>query len=194
MKILIAFNFAVGFLLATSFIVSEKTEFATLAGIVLLPCFFVLALVNFILIFKNWKKEELRAFIPFGTYSTAFALFVLVSTLGTDLILKGTPSRPDSFFTQQTRTDLKAIADKLIAERRDKNFAPEVYADLKKHSLKTIFVDTNQEVVVFGIYHSRRWDEYIYSKNGSTNLLDVNTGYGPPIERSLGENWYFRSW
>ena len=192
MKILIAFNFAVGFLLAASLIASDKTELAVLPGILLLPGFLFLALANFIFVLVQWKKERLRALVPIGTYIAAFVLFAFVTKLGSDIVLKGTPCRPDSFFDEKKKTELTQIANQVLAEHRDKNFAPEVYAELCKYNLKPTFVDTNQQMVVFGYCHLRDWFEYIYSKNGNTKALYYVDEH--PIQKALGDGWYFRIW
>ena len=192
MKILIALNFAVGFLLAASLIASDKTELAVLPGIVLLPGFLFLALANFIFVLTQWKKERLRGFIPIGTYIVAFVLLVFATKLGSDIALKGTPCRPDSFFDEKKKAELIQIANQILAEHRDKNFAPEVYTELGKYNLKPTFVDTNQQMVVFGYYHLRDWFEYIYSKDGSTKALYYVDEH--PIQKTLGDNWYFRIW
>lgn len=194
MRILIALNFVIGFLLAASFIASDKTELAMLPAMVLLPGFLLLALVNFIFIFKQWRQRRFAALAPFGTYVAAFALSSFVTRCGMDIILQGTPCRPDSFFNAQTKVSLTLIANELIDENRDKNFAPEIYVKLSKFTLKPLSVDTNQQIVLLGYYHSRRWFEYIYSKNGSTNLPPANTGYGQPVAKALGDNWFFRDW
>src|ERR1035437_4378246 len=192
MKILIALNFAVGFLLAASLIASDKTELAVLPGIVLLPGFLFLALANFIFVLTQWKKERLRGFIPIGTYIVAFVLLVFATKLGSDIALKGTPCRPDSFFDEKKKAELIQIANQILAEHRDKKFAPEVYTELGKYNLKPTFVHTNQQMVVFGYYHLRDWFEYIYSKDGSTKALYYVDEH--PIQKTLGDNWYFRIW
>ena len=194
MKTLITLNFVIGFLLAVSFIASDKTELAMLPGMVLLPGFLLLALVKFIFVFKRWRQRRFVALVPFGTYVAAFALSIFVARCGTEIILKGTPCRPNSFFNEQTRMTLTLIANELIEENRDKNFAPEIYVKLSKFNLKPISVDTNQQIVLLGYYHSRHWFEYVYSKNGSTNLPPANTGYGQPVAKALGDNWFFRDW
>lgn len=169
MKILIAFNFAIGVLLTIGMIVFQKYEgVGLLAGIILLPSFFVLAIVNIVAIFPLWKMERLRAFVPIGTYIIAAAFFLLGTSLGMKLVLKGTPCDPESFFNDQTRLELTQAAQRLVAEHQRENFSPEIVAVVQKHSFKPTFVDDSQEIVVFGYYHLRHWHEYIWAKNGLT--------------------------
>jgi len=194
MKILIALNFAVGLLLAASFIALDRSELAVLPGMVLLPGFLVLAVANFLFVLNQWKTRHFRAFIPIGTYIGIAVVSVAMAKIGSDLVLKGTPCRPESFFTGQTKSDLVPIVNAMITARRSEIFSPEIREQLSKHSLKPLFVDTNLEIAVVGYYHTRSWFEYIYSKNGSTNLPRANTGYTQPVEKSLGDNWYFRVW
>ena len=194
MKILITLNFVIGFLLAASFVATDKTELAVLPGMVLLPGFLLLALFNLIFIIKQWRQRRFVTFVPMITYVAAFFLSFFATKCGTDIVLKGTPCRPDSFFNERTKVALTLIADELIAEHREENFTPEIYAKLSKYDLKPICVDTNRNIVLLGHYHSRRWFEYLYSKNGSTNLPPANTGYAQPVAKALGDNWFFRDW
>ena len=194
MKILIALNFAVGFILAVSFMLPEETDFALLLGMASLPAFLLLALVNFIFIFKQWKPKRFLALVPFGSYIIASVLFGCLTRWEANLVLRGTPCRPDSFFDEKKKSDLTQIANQALLEYRGKNFAPESYLQAKKYDLKPLFADTNQQIIVFGYYHGRSCFEYLYSKNGSTNLPAANTGYEQPVMKPLGDNWYFRVW
>jgi hypothetical protein len=169
MKILITLNFAIGVLLTISMVVFEKYELiGLLSGIFLLPSFLVLALINFGAIFLLWRKKHLRAFVPIGTYVIAAALFLLGTNLGTKLILNGTPCDPNSFFNEQTKSELTQVAKQLVAEHQRKDFSPGIGVVAQKHNLKPIFVDDQQKIVVFGFYHRRHWFEYIWAKNGLT--------------------------
>ena len=194
MKILIALNFAVGFILAVSFMLPEETDFALLLGMASLPAFLLLALVNFIFIFKQWKPKRFLALVPFGSYIIASVLFGCLTRWEANLVLRGTPCRPDSFFDETKKSDLTKIANQSLVYYQGKNFASDVYPRLNKYNLQPLFVDTNQQIVVFGLYHGRRWFEYIYSKNGSNNLPVANTGNEQPVAKPLGDNWYFRVW
>jgi hypothetical protein len=174
MKVLITLNFAIGVLLTISMVVFEKYELiGLLSGIFLLPGFLVLALVNVGAIFMLWRKRRLRAFVPIGTYVIAAALFLLGTHLGTKLILNGTPCDPDSFFNEQTKSELTQAAKQLVAKHQRKNFSPEIVAVAQKHSLKPTFVDDSQQIVVFGYYHLRHWFEYIWAKNGLTEQYSM---------------------
>src|ERR1017187_1840178 len=169
MKILIAFNFAIGVLLTIGMIVFQKYEgVGLLAGIILLPSFFVLAIVNIVAIFPLRKTVRLRAFVPIGTYIIAAALCLYGTNLGMKLVMKGTPCDPKSFFNDQTRLELTQAAQRLVADHQRKDFSPEIVAITQKHSLKPIFVDDRQEIVVFGYYHLRHWFEYVWATNGLT--------------------------
>lgn len=169
-KILITLNFVIGVLLAISIVVFQKSEgVGLLSGMVLLPSFFVLGIVNIVAIFPLWKKKRLRAFVPIGTFIVAAALFLLGTTLGMKLALQGTPCDPESFFNNQTRLELTQAAQRLVAEHQSKNFSPEIVATAQKHNLQPTFVDDSQQIVVFGYYHLRHWYEYIWAKNGLTD-------------------------
>lgn len=169
MKTLVKINFSIGVLLTISMVVFEKYELiGLLSGMVLLPGFLLLALVNLGAIFVLWKKYRARAFIPLGSYSIAATLFVFGTFFGTKFILRGTPCEPESFFNEQTRLELTQASQHLLAEHQRDNFSPEMVAIAQKHSLKPTFVDDCQGIVVFGYYHNRHWFEYIWATNGLT--------------------------
>jgi hypothetical protein len=192
MKILIASNFAVGFFLCLVFIIDEKFEYLDLLGILLLPSFLLMFFVNLGFAVKSWKQRRYFSLVPISTYVMAFILFVCVTRAGANLMLKGTPCRPESFFDETKKSELTQIAIQILKDEPAHKPLPAVVGWVgKKYSLSLGDVDTNHQIVTFGYYHQRMWFEYIFSENGSTNVYHAD---GDPILLSLGNGWYFRNW
>lgn len=166
MRILIALNVAVPFFLAATMVAGEKWELMVLPGGALILFLFALVPINIGFILCRWKHYRLRVMIPLLTFVVAGAANIFAMGCATDFILRGTPCRPESFFSDQTRLELTQAAQRLVAEHQRNSFSPEIVALAQKHGLKPIFVDDSQEIVVFGYYHLRHWYEYIWAKNG----------------------------
>jgi hypothetical protein len=185
MKILITFNFVIGILFTAITIASAKWESLFLLGIFPFLGFGVLALFNIASIFILWKRHRLRAFIPLATLAISVAASFLVAGFGTDLVLRNTPSQPDSFFNNQTKTELTDTAKHLvgngfkeiilqsdkpmvhmIAGRREKEVDPKILTVMTKYGFVRADIDDTQKIVMFGYPHLRTWFDYIWTQNG----------------------------
>jgi hypothetical protein len=129
---------------------------------------FALAPTNIGFILLRWKKYRLRVVIPLLIFMVAGMASFFALDYATDLILRGTPCRPESFFNEQTRLELTQASQQLLTRHQRRNFSPEIIAVAQRHNLKPLFVDDQQGIIVFGYYHNRHWFEYIWSKNGLT--------------------------
>jgi hypothetical protein len=185
MRILIALNVAVPSFLAATMVAGEKWELMVLPGGALILLLFALVPINIGFILWRWKHYRLRVMIPLLTFVVAGAVNIFAMGCATDFILRGTPCRPESFFNDQTRLDLTQAAQRLVADHERKDFSPEIVVLAQKHSLKPIFVDDSQEIVVFGYYHLRHWYEYIWAKSG------LAEPYSMPAAITMAdiENW-----
>jgi hypothetical protein len=186
MKVLITFNFVIGILFAGITVASEKWESLFLLGLFPFLGFGVLALFNIASIFVLWKRHHLRALIPLGTLALSVAASFLIAGFGANLILRNTPTRPDSFFKNQTKAELTDAAEHLvgngfkeiilqpgkpaevhmIAGRQRKEIDPRILAVLSKYGFARASIDDRQEIAMFSYYHFRTSSDYIWAKNG----------------------------
>jgi hypothetical protein len=185
MRILITFNFVIGILFAAVTIASAKWESLFLLGIFPFLGFGVLALFNIVSIFVLWKRHHLRAFVPLTTLAISIVASFLVGGFGTDFLLRNTPSRPDSFFNNQTKAELTDTAEHLvgngfkeiilqpdkpivhmIAGRQEKEVDPKILAVMNKYGFVRADIDDSQKIVMFGYSHLRTSFDYIWAKNG----------------------------
>ncbi|HTB85787.1 MAG TPA: hypothetical protein VK742_19240 [Candidatus Sulfotelmatobacter sp.] len=147
--------------------------------------------MNLVFVFLSWKKRRFYSLVPAATYIIAFTLFTGLAIAGTNYMLKGTLYRPNSFFDETRKKEFTEIATRVLKAKQDNILRPDTYAGLKKYDMKLLFLDTNEQLVEFGQFHSHVWFEYIYSKYGITNLPYVDDY---PIQLNLGNGWYFRNW
>ena len=185
MRILIAFDIAVPFFLAVTMVAGEKWELMVLPGGALILLLLALVPINIGFILWRCKKYQLRVMIPLLTFIIAAVVSFFVLDYATDLILRGTPCRPESFFNEQTRLELTQASQQLLTQHQRGNFPPEIITVAQRHNLKPIFVDDHQGIVVFGYYHGRHWFEYIWVTNGLTEP------YSMPATITMAdmENW-----
>jgi hypothetical protein len=141
--------------------------------------------INIGFILWRFKKYRLRVMIPLLTFAIAAVVSFSVLDYATDLMLRGTPCRPESFFNEQTRLELTQASQQLLTQHERRNFSPEIIAVAQRHNLKPIFVDDYQGIVVFGYYHNRHWFEYIWATNGLTEPYSMPT----TITMADIENW-----
>lgn len=193
MKILIALNFAVGIALVAVLSLPDPLGLLVMMlGMVLVSGFlFGLPIANLVYVFITWKRERGRSFIPLASYCAAFLLAGFLGLTISDIVLKGTPCRPDSFFDTERKRGLTEIAIQVLDDRRRGVLHGRQELGTNYGGLKVAQI-TNQQFVVFNYWHGHSWFEYIYAPNGSTNqLYFVDSS---PIRKNLGDDWYFRSY
>ena len=184
-RILIAFNIAVPFFLAVTMVAGEKWELMVLPGGALMLLLLALVPINIGFILWRCKKYRLRVMIPLLIFMIAAVVSFFTLNYATNLMLRGTPCRPESFFNEQTRLELTQASQQLLTQHQGRNFSPEIIAVAQQHNLKPLFVDDCQEIVVFGYYHDRHWFEYIWATNGLTEPYSMPT----TITMADIENW-----
>ena len=198
MKNLIALNFAVGFLLAACCVAGEIEFFCWLPLTVLGPVFFGLVFLNLAAVIKLWKQKRFGAFLPISTYLAAVVMFLVVYDLGSTFVLKNTPCRPNTFFTEQTKSELTKVANQLLLEvrenkRHELEIPPVLASKLNQYSLRAIDVDRQRQIVVVGYYHHDYHSyQYIYSRSGSNGLTELPANTQVFAQQKLDSNWYFR--
>jgi hypothetical protein len=164
----------------------HKFEFSMLlAGMILLPVFYALAIVNFVAIFVLWKRHRFHAFFPAITYVFSTLLCFFGTFAGSAIMLAGTPGRPDTFLNGQAKLDLEKVANRLLGQSfkeilthpeslteihmvsgyQQKEVPPDILKTLQHYGFQRIFIDDSQSLVKFGHYHLRIWYEYIYTTN-----------------------------
>jgi len=188
MKALIKLNFAAGLFFAATTIEFARTEspLLLLVNIAFLVGFCVLGVINLASIVTLWNRHGVGALAPFGSFAAAVVIWFFGGRYGTDLVLRGTPSRPDSFLRGGTREELTLMANQLIgngfkeillfpgkptdvrmiAGRQQKDVRPEVLAALRRFGFQTVYVDDVQGIVQFSYNHLRHWYDYTWAKNG----------------------------
>jgi hypothetical protein len=154
-----------------------------------------LALANFISIFILWKKHHWRALTPLGSFALSAVLCFYATRYGTELVLRGTPSQPDSFFNDQTRSELTKIAEQLvgngfreirvfpseqpriimIAGHERKDVPSEILTTLRRYGFQMVDIDDPQQIVQFSYNPLRHWYDYTWAKNGLSEPYSMPT-------------------
>jgi hypothetical protein len=73
----------------------------------------------------------------------------------------------------------------MLAGHQTKDVDPRILATLRKYRFIRTDVDDCQGIVTFGHYHLRRWDDYIWAKNGLTEPTSMPS----TITESDIEDW-----
>jgi hypothetical protein len=178
----------VGILLAAGTVAFQKSGslLVLLMNMGLLFGLLILGVGSFVAVFVLWKKHHLRALVPLGSFAGAVLIFVFGGRYGTDIVLRRSPARPDSFFQGQTRKDLTQIAERLvgngfkeivtfpseptkvhmIAGHPVEDVPPDIQATLRRYGFQMTYVDNRCNIVEFSCSHLRTWHDYIWSKSG----------------------------
>jgi len=157
-------NILTGPLLAVATVVVLKWEaggiLVCVLGLLLLG-FLALGGVNLLSTFLLWKRYRLRAFIPLGTFALAAVISALGAYGGAELVLRGTPCRPRSFFQAEVREELTRTAEglvgngyktiwigsgvavkvRMIAGLPQRDVAPEIVTTLRKYGFQRAYID-----------------------------------------------------
>jgi hypothetical protein len=187
MKYLIGLNFVVTVFLMVATIAVARFEFSIflLAGSVLILALIALALANFVAIFVLWRRYRFRAFYPAITFVLSALLSFFGASIGSKLMLKGTPSYPDSFLKEKTKVELENIASCLlnqsfkdiitypffpteihmISGHQQKEVPPDIQKTLRHYRFQRTFIDDSLSLVKFSHCYRRTWYDYIYTTN-----------------------------
>ncbi|MGA2092367.1 MAG: hypothetical protein ABSH16_03025 [Sedimentisphaerales bacterium] len=187
MKNLITLNFIAAGLLLAATIAFSKFEFGIilLSEMVLSLALVALALANVVAIFVLWRRYRFRAFFPAITFVLSALLSSFGASIGSKIMLKGTPSDPSSFLKGQTKIELENIASRLlnqsfkeiitypffpteihmISGHRQKEVPPDIQKTLRHYGFQRTFIDDSLSLVKFSHCHRRTWYNYIYTTN-----------------------------
>jgi len=168
--------------------------------------FIVLALINFTSIFALWKRYKMQAFIPLATLVISIVASFFIGGFGSDLLLRNTPCRPDSFFNSQAKAVLTDAAEHLVGNGFEyvilypdpdkpliqmmpghptKEVNPKILAVMSKYGFVRADIDDSKEIVKFGYSLHRISYDYIWAKNGLSEPEQFL------FKKKLGDNWYF---
>ncbi|MCE5341778.1 MAG: hypothetical protein LLF92_11740 [Planctomycetaceae bacterium] len=120
-----------------------------------------IALYCLIIVVVLWREYKFAAFIPFLISLLLFPVVYLFGFAGLRLGMHNLPSYPQKYFSEQRKTELTAIAEKLL-QTDDEKIKDEAW----KHRLVVRRIEKQSGIVEFGYYRSRRVSIYIFAKNG----------------------------
>ncbi len=151
--------------------------------LVLALAYCLLAAANLLSPIFLWRKHRRRAFIPLATFGLCLAFMAITLPTASRAITHGSPRDPDSFMTDERKTELAKIAEELllnsykgvrifpqqstvvemIAGHKPKALPSGIREKLNAHGFHTIYIDDTQSLVVFEHYYFRSWYEYLYT-------------------------------
>lgn len=174
MKILTILNIVIGLIFAIAIFfcrLSLNPILVLMSGLIIL-LFLSLILINFVFIFIMWCNYKYFSFIPFAISLFFFVVLGYSASIGHKRGIYNKPEDPSSYFNEERKKELTAIAEELLVAQDEKS-GQAAEKKLNKHHLTLRNINHYSNVVEFGYYRSRIISTYIFAKDGLPEIYST---------------------